>query len=287
MIVTALMPHSVVVPSATPSHSFDAGAILGALYGEGIVGLRAAFSPAWADAMAGDVHAAFAAAQAVAGGLMPRGPNRWYVEVQPEAIGGFVDILAHPWFQAVCSTVLGEDYRVVELGFDLPLPGALDQPWHRDFPGSPPGEAARLTSLAFNLTGIDTRPEHGPFEIAPGTQWDPLTDAAEGMFPPREGWPRFAERAVPKMAQRGDLSARTGLTVHRGTANRSDEARPVLIVGVVAAQIADPASHQLRGTQAWLDSCLAELREHLLYDVVPEFAPIVQAHRIEGLMAAG
>ena len=30
----------------------------------------------------------------------------------------------------------------------------------------------RLNSLAFNLTGVDTTDDMGPFEIAPGTQFD-------------------------------------------------------------------------------------------------------------------
>ena len=61
------------------------------------------------------------------------GPQRWYVEVQPERIRGFVEIASHPWFVAVCEAVLGPDYRIVEIGFDIPFPGAADQPWHRDF----------------------------------------------------------------------------------------------------------------------------------------------------------
>jgi hypothetical protein len=43
----------------------------------------------------------------------------------------------------------------------------------------------RLNSLAFNLTTVDTRQEHGPFEVAPGTQWDEFEGCAKGMFPPQ------------------------------------------------------------------------------------------------------
>ena len=269
-----------------PTYFPETSAILGGLYGDGIIGLPQAFSTDWADRMAADIWTAFEAAKAVPGGLMPRGLQRYYVEVQPETISGFVDIVTHPWFEAVCEAVLGGDYKVVEIGFDLPFPGAVDQPWHRDFVGPLPKTARRLTSLAFNLTGIDTRPEHGPFEIAPGTQWDHLEGARDGMFPQLENWPRFAERAVRKMSQRGDFSARSALTVHRGTANRSNEARPVLIVGVVAAEAADRDSHQLQVTQAWLDGIASEVHGRLLYRVVPELMPIVQQHLIEGLMAA-
>lgn len=86
----------------------------------------------------------------------------------------------------------------------------------------------RLNSLAFNLTTVDTRVEHGPFEIAPGTQWDEFTGCPKGMFPPGELWPSYQARAVQKLPKRGDISARSVLTIHRGTANRSQEPRPVL-----------------------------------------------------------
>ncbi len=263
----------------------ETSAILGGLYGDGMIGQPGAFSTSWADRMAADIWIAFDQAKAAPGGLMPRGPQRYYVGVQPEKISGFVDIVTHPWFETVCEAVLGAGYKVVEIGFDLPFPGAVDQPWHRDFAGPTAKTAGRLTSLAFNLTGIDTRPEHGPFEIAPGTQWDTLDDAPGGMFPARAQWARFSERAVRKMAQRGDFSARSGLTVHRGTANRSNEARPVLIVGVVSAEVVNRDHHQLQVTQTWVDSVSPTVRERLLYQVVPDAAPIVQQHAIEGLLA--
>ena len=72
--------------------------------------------------------------------------------------------------------------------------------------------------------------------------------ARDGMFPDRSLWPRYIERAVQKLPQRGDISARSALTIHRGTANRSNEPRPVLVVGVDApdatnARSSRPAGH--------------------------------------------
>ncbi|MFM7348549.1 MAG: hypothetical protein ACKO01_03570 [Erythrobacter sp.] len=29
--------------------------------------------------------------------------------------------------------MVGPEYRIVEVGFDIPFPDAADQPWHRDF----------------------------------------------------------------------------------------------------------------------------------------------------------
>ncbi|HZZ25474.1 MAG TPA: hypothetical protein VFE60_24285 [Roseiarcus sp.] len=56
----------------------------------------------------------------------------------------------------------------------------------------------RITSLAFNLAGVDVMPDMGPFEIVPGTQWDDGRAWKYEMFPPEDGWLRFAERGVRK-----------------------------------------------------------------------------------------
>ena len=265
----------------------DLAAILGGLYGQGIIGLKNAFPVQFVDALRSHVEGLFAEALATPGGAMPRGPQRYYVEVHPERLTGFVDLVSHPWVTAVCNAVLGPGYQFVEVGFDVPLPGAADQPWHRDFPAPavrPSG--ARLSSLVFNMSLVDTRPEHGPFEIAPGTQWDDLEDAKAGMFPPRELWPRYIERALAKLPQRGDISARTGLTIHRGTANRSTQPRPVLILGAVAADCTSAEHHILQMTPHFAEQLPADVRDHLFFRLIDETGPIVQHHMIEGLLEA-
>jgi hypothetical protein len=91
-----------------------------------------------------------------------------------------VDLVTHPWVTAVSEAVLGPEYEIVEIGFDIPFPGAVNQPWHPDLPSPEETyEARRLTSLAFNLTGVDTIPAMGPFEIAVGTQWEAGTDIVQ------------------------------------------------------------------------------------------------------------
>jgi hypothetical protein len=173
----------------------------------------------------------------------------------------------------------------VEVGFDVPFPGAQDQPWHRDFPAPEATlDGRRLNSLAFNMTGVDTRPEHGAFEIALGTQWDDVRGCRDDMFPSRDLWSRYIERAVPKLPQRGDISARSALTIHRGTANRSNEARPVLVVGADAPDATNANHHDLQVTQAYLDSLPAQVRNHLTYRVTDALRPAIQHHVIEGLL---
>ena len=266
---------------------YDIAAIMGGLYGEGIIGLKGAFATDWADQLRADIERLFAEAQQVDGGSLSRGPQRFYVEVHPERIAGFVDIVTHPWFVAVCESVLGTAYRIVELGFDIPFPGAADQPWHRDF-ASPPAtlQGRRLNSLAFNLTTVDTRPEHGPFEIAVGTQWDDLAESPDPMFPPRELWGRYIQRAVPKLPQRGDISARSALTIHRGTANRSTEARPVLVVGVDAPDATNAGHHDMQVTAAYYAQLPAQVRDHLTCRIVDRLESVIQHHVIDGLLKA-
>lgn len=270
---------------ALPNQIYEPANIMGALYGDGIITLKSAFSPQWADRMREDIENLFEEARRIPGGALPRGPERFYVEVHPERLRGFVDIVTHPWFVAVCEAVLGPDYRIVEAGFDIPFPGAADQPWHRDFP-SPEAtlRGRRLNSLAFNLTAVDTVPEMGPLEIALGTQWDDIGACKNDMFPPRDLYPRYRERMVQKMPQRGDISARSALTIHRGTANRSQMARPVLVVGVDAPDATNANHHDLQLTRAYEASLPEPLLKHITYRPVDVLEQVVQAHVIEGLL---
>ena len=265
----------------------EVAGIMGGLYGDGIIALKGAFPREWAQRMREDIDALFEEARALPGGALPRGPQRFYVEIHPERLRGFVDIVTHPWVVAVSRAVLGPDWKVVEVGFDVPLPGAQDQPWHRDFPAPDATRIGRrLDSLAFNLTAVDTTEAMGPFEVAPGTQWDALEDAHRGMFPPAAQWPRYAARAQRKLAQMGDISARSALTVHRGTANRSNEARPVLVLGVDAPDATNAERHDLQVTRAYHTALPESARRHLHCRVVDRLEPIVQLHAIDGLLVA-
>src|ERR1700712_2810789 len=91
---------------------------------DGIVGLKGAFSREFAVAMREDMMTAFWSAIQRPGGAVGRGPRRWYVEIHPEDFGGFAELTSHPWVTAMCRSVLGEDYQIVEIGFDVPFQGA-------------------------------------------------------------------------------------------------------------------------------------------------------------------
>ena len=269
------------------TEQYDVAAIMGGLYGDGIIGSERRLQPRVCR------HALRRHDGAVRGGApdpgrrFAAGSRALVRRTSRSASDGFVEIATHPWFVAVCEAVLTKDYRIVEFGFDIPFPGAADQPWHRDFKAP---EATltrrRLNSLAFNLTAVDTRPEHGPVEIALGTQWDDIPEARDDMFPDKSLWDRYVSRAVQKLPQRGDISARSALTIHRGTANRSNEARPVLVVAADA-----PDVHQRQSSRSAGDAGLFRRPAGAgpRSSDVPgdeQAGPIIQHHVIEGLLEA-
>ncbi|SMP62273.1 phytanoyl-CoA dioxygenase family protein [Noviherbaspirillum suwonense] len=268
------------------AQQFEPAQILGGLYGDGIIGLKGAFDRDWVQRMREDIDTLFDEAWQRPGGALNRGPNRFYVEVHPERIRGFADLATHPWVVAVCSAVLGPDYRIVEAGFDVPGPGAANQPWHRDF-ATPEATSIgrRLNSLAFNMTTVDVTEDMGPLEIAPGTQWDDLSGRCDpsGMFPDKSLYPRYEALAQRKLPVMGDISARSALTIHRGTANRSTLSRPVFVLGVDAPDAGNAARHDLQVTRAYWETLPPQAREHMTCRVVDALEPIVQLHTIEGL----
>lgn len=271
--------------AAASQTTYDVAQIMGGLYGDGLIGLKNAFSREWVAQLHEDVLKSYEEALQRPGGAVGRGPKRHYVEIHPEDIRGFVELATHPWIVDVCEAVLGPEYKIVEIGFDVPNPGAVDQPWHRDFP-SPPDTlyARRLNSLAFNLTTVDVEEDMGPFEIAPGTQWDFPEGFEHGMFPPKHLYPRYEQRAQRKYPKMGDVSARSALTIHRGTANRSNKARPALVLGVDAPGAINAERHDLQITKPFYETLPADLKSHLTCRLVDKLEPIIQAHTIEGLM---
>ncbi|RFA12383.1 phytanoyl-CoA dioxygenase [Subtercola boreus] len=263
----------------------ETAAAVTALYTEGVTARKAAFSAEWADELREDIEVALAEAQSRPNGAVGRGPKRYYVEMHPEQMRGWLELVDHPWVRSVCEATLGPDYQIIELGFDVPGPGAKKQPWHRDFPlPDETRDTGRLTSLAFNATAVDTDEDMGPFEIAQTTQFD-LPDGFEHeMFPPKDAYSRYEGLAVRKFPKRGDLSARSALTIHRGTENHSEKSRPVLVLGVDAPGAGNAEHHDMAVTRGFYDSLPQRVRDHLVCPVVEVLTPITQKHSIEGLM---
>jgi hypothetical protein len=107
---------------ALPDQEFEAADIMRGLYGDGIIGLKGAFSREWAARMREDIDRLFEEARQIPGGALPRGPERFYVEVHPERIRGFVDIATHPWFVPFARLCWGRTTRSSKSGSTSPFP---------------------------------------------------------------------------------------------------------------------------------------------------------------------
>jgi ectoine hydroxylase-related dioxygenase (phytanoyl-CoA dioxygenase family) len=272
-------------PPGIQSMDSESAEIARALYTDGITALKGAFSRDFAQRMREDIEIAFADALSRTDGAVGRGPRRYYVEIHPEQLSGFVELVEHPFVRRAAEAVLGPDYQIVEVGFDIPLAGAMNQPWHRDFAMPPETRNEhRLSSLAFNLTGVDTEEDMGPFEIAPGTQWDDSPEFDHGMFPPKSQYPRYEALAVRKYPKMGDISVRSALTIHRGTRNLSEKPRPVLVLGMDAPTSEKSVEHSLAVSRPYFEQLPQRVRDHLVGPVLDELVPITQKHTIEGLV---
>ena len=102
--------------------------------------------------------------------------------------------------------------------------------------------------------------------------------------PPKELYGRYEERAVRKYPRMGDVSARSALTIHRGTVNHSQKSRPVLVLGVDAPGAGNAEHHDMAVTEDYWATLPEEVRRHLRCPVVDRLTPITQKHTIEGLV---
>ena len=274
----------------------DVAALGDELHRDGITVVRGAFPPAWADGLDEDPARELVAALRTPGGVAARGWNRFYFEPYAERVRAFVDLLRHDVVRGLSEHLFGPDWQVVELGCDVPLPGAEDQPWHRDFPMPQATREGRLTSIAVNVSAVDV--VDGPFQGVLGTHLDPGEDFEGGMFPPEERAPGYTARLQAFHARRGNLSVRSGLMVHRGSAmGTGSRMRQVLILGIVSPEDravvdrrgdpTDPVPPRIRVSQELWDGLEPELTAHLQAEVVArtaaELSPYRTEHGFEGL----
>ncbi len=177
----------------------------------------------WAEAFA----ALFRQRQGRPGGLAPREQARYYLTFP--WVPPFADerVFANPVVLGVLDRVFAQEYVVVQLGADVPVRGSDYQEIHRDFrPLFTDQIVTPLYALAVNFPLVDVTEENGPFQMARGTHVLPrdvgLAKVASGEIP-MESFPM----------QRGDVSIRTPLALHRGSPNRSAAPRPMVVMGYV------------------------------------------------------
>jgi hypothetical protein len=280
-----------------PEGDYAPEALSREVYDKGIAVVRGAFPPEWARALDEDLAREFMEALRTPRGVAPRGWNRFYFEPYAEKVRGFWDLLSHPVVTALSEHMFGPDWQVVELGCDIPLPGAENQPWHRDFPmPRATRQEGRLTSIAVNASAVDV--VDGPFQGILGTHLEPGDDFEGAMFPPDERTPELDARLQSFFAKAGNFSIRSGLMLHRGSAmGIHARMRQVAILGIVStedraivdrlADPSDPHPPRIRMSQEAYDRVPEHLKAHVSHEIVAETAadlpPYHTEHSFEGL----
>jgi hypothetical protein len=142
---------------------------------------------------------------------------------------------------------------------------------------------------------VDGTADMGPFNIALGSHFDPGDDFASGMFPVGEERERYTQAMVERIARRGGVSVRSGLTLHPGYAQQ----RPYAPGGVspedrahpeseIADRPADYVPPTLKMSQQYHESLSESLRRRLscviVCDSARDLPPLETPHSIEGLV---
>jgi ectoine hydroxylase-related dioxygenase (phytanoyl-CoA dioxygenase family) len=198
------------------------------------------------------------------GHLQNRGAERYYVTLpfaepfSDPAIFEDDDILA------IVELLAGEDPVMCQLATDTPLFGSDYQDIHRDAPPLFPetGQETPPFQLAVNFPLVDVTLENGAFEVARRTH---LLSKEEGLRQLETG----AARLEPLTMQLGDVMIRDVRGLHRGTPNRTEEARPMVVIGYSRRWLFRPEV-SIRVPRAALETLSPRARRLLRFNRVVE-----------------
>ena len=124
-----------------------------------------------------------------------------------------------------------EDYRITCYHSNNPYPGSEFQRWHRDAGISkmvPHVGLEVCPHFGVKFPLVDTYEENGSFEILPSTQYlaDPAMEDSYDEILESGDFPSRRRLNLKK----GALWIQDPRTLHRGTPNRADHARPELVI---------------------------------------------------------
>ena len=199
------------------------------------------------------------------GDLQNRGAARYYVTLPFMAPFAEPTIYEDDVVLAIAGRLVGEDAVMCQLATDTPLLGSDYQAVHRDVPPLFP-EISQETppfQLAVNFPLVDVTPENGPFEVARGTH----------MLTKEEGLRRLASGEVqlePITLNLGDVMIRDVRGLHRGTPNRTNVPRPMVVIGYSRRWLFRPEV-SIQVPRAALET-LSDRARHLL-----RFNPVVES----------
>jgi Phytanoyl-CoA dioxygenase (PhyH) len=160
------------------------------------------------------------------GHLRNRGPQRFYVTLPFSSPFADPRIYEDEDVLAICAQLVGADMVMCQLATDTPLLGSEYQDVHRDalplFPETKQETPPFQLAVNFPLVAVAT--ENGPFEVARGTH----------MLTKEEGLRRIAAGEIelePILLNLSDVMIRDVRGLHRGTPNRTETPRPMVVIG--------------------------------------------------------
>lgn len=181
------------------------------------------------------------------GAMENRGARRFYVTLPFVAPFADKNLYEDDAILAIVENIVGENFVCCQLATDTPFKGSDYQEIHSDTPPLFPEVTDFVTpsfQLAVNFPLVDVTTENGPFEVARGTH---LLTKEEGMRRLETG----EARLEPLMLKLGDVMIRDVRGLHRGTPNRTDTPRPMVVIGYSRRWLHRPEVHIVIPRREW------------------------------------
>lgn len=194
---------------------------------DGICVMRGVLDPALVQEWRQAFDAVLRDRQGRPGGLAPREQNRYYLTLPWVPPFADAHVFANPTITGVLDRLFPQEYVMVQLGADVPMKGSDYQETHRDYrPLFSDSVPTPLYAVAVNFPLVEVTEENGPLQHARGTH---LMSREEALRRVDTGEVKLESFHM----QPGDVSIRTPLCLHRGTPNRTDQPRPMVVMGYV------------------------------------------------------
>jgi len=158
--------------------------------------------------------------------LQNRGSGRYYVTLPFQGVFADPEIFEDEDILGLVERLVGRDPVMCQLASDTPVRGSDYQEVHRDTPPLFPEWDVETPSyqLAVNFPLCDVTLENGPMEVAKGTH---IVTRDVGMAKIQSG----ESPLEPVPMRLGDVMVRDVRHLHRGTPNRTDVPRPMVVIG--------------------------------------------------------
>ncbi|MBD2679370.1 MULTISPECIES: phytanoyl-CoA dioxygenase family protein [Nostoc] len=197
------------------------------------------------------------------GGLAPREVARYYLTLPWVSPFANELVFANPVIMGLLERVFYQEYVMVQLGVDVPFQGSDYQEIHRDFrPLFSDQIVTPLYALAVNFPLVEVTAENGPFQMARGTH----------VLLREEGLKKVASGEIPMESfymQPGDVMVRSPLALHRGSPNRTNQPRPMVVMGYAMHWLHTPKV-ELTLQRDYYESLRMEIKQMLRCQVAEE-----------------